>query len=1254
MSDTDSESLSCDRRVGAKRKREDEGSEIHSCSEDLECGMQCWVIAPSGEEHALVVDADDTVRVLRSRVKRVVKDLHSGKHVLAFNGRVLKDLDEAVSELGLDGDSRIEVRYTPKFLANDALKNRYKLPCNNMTLHKAVVDGKLELVKTLLTAGLSALVPLDEVSDVSDEEASLGESTEDNMSLSAFCLAAKYNHMDILKYIITVCEPEPDEVASAFVDAVNKGSTNAALHILTCPLSLDRSSLFTVHTVNLRVYTGSNAKRKEFEKIFNALIKKFSLDLKKKGTSVEVLRWIISCRPDLPMLQWVVAQGVNVKDEDNLGNVFDTNMSVDTDQSIITYLLDQNVIPTAKGMEKLAQNDMMTIDVLKQLVAKGCDPNNAAVYHLAARSGHLDVVKYLIEEAKIDINMVDEEGDNALFNVISSYDEEEANGTEVIEYLISKGISVTDEGWRSYTPLDEAASQPCIPAMRAILRSLPKKSKEPIKLNVREWPDGMRGFYEFILEQNFDLNRFDREGHTILSTLAYVDTLDDEENDSLDDRIGLIKKMVKKGADINLVAEHCPTNTMTFAASCGDEFSVQMVKLLRKLGGDVNLKQPNGETPLHVAGSEAIMRYLLSLKEVDVNAKDCQGRTPLITHLFRHNDAIAKTLEAMKLRKADIDFNAKDMVGNSAIFACRTVQDLKTMIELGADYKAVNSYGMSLLSWAVDMKMIRYEVDELGLDPHHKDNNGMTVFMHLLMRGSHDEMLQEFISEYDPDMHAVDNDGNTVPMLYVHKNSCALFEKTFGGKKKEKFKLETTTNFQGKTVYHFVNDADNAFAKTLLSLDVADKNGETPLMTYVLRGGTLPNGLFRSDKLFSRNEKTGATVLMMLVSARGSGVMENVDFTDPRIDFDDADNEGKTLLMYLAEKRVEHVDWPEKLSKEVAKKASVNKRDKKGNTVLHYAAAADFGNMEVYFNQPFSAELDVRAVNNDGNNFLMKALLTIEDGYISTDMLKYIEKHWPDLLSAKNDDGICAGYLLVQSSEDDIDTTRFRREMDAATCLKAYSTRCQFSLTNSQWVLDKVRVTDKDAKGRTLLHYAVIAQREFDVLLLLRKGADPNVKDKYGRTPLFYVSDSVYAMMLKKVKADPSCVDVNGCSVIDQKQFSTYPDLLESLYHVFPCMRRGNPSYAAYYCKNADTFCRIFPLGPDYTYTPPADVPALDDAACYDSSGPSDADEVEILKVATGMTPPQGHHIKALDWIFQANELIRRTKGKRYKRIRRD
>lgn len=71
-----------------------------------------------------------------------------------------------------------------------------------------------------------------------------------------------------------------------------------------------------------------------------------------------------------------------------------------------------------------------------------------------------------------------------------------------------------------------------------------------------------------------------------------------------------------------------------------------VVKMMIEKGANINVKNLNGQTPLHVAiltNNIEIAKYLIE-KGADLNIKDCKGQTPLYLAILKNNVEIAKLL----------------------------------------------------------------------------------------------------------------------------------------------------------------------------------------------------------------------------------------------------------------------------------------------------------------------------------------------------------------------------------------------------------------------------------------------------------------------------------------------------------------------------------------------------------------------------------------------------------------------------------
>jgi ankyrin repeat protein len=89
-----------------------------------------------------------------------------------------------------------------------------------------------------------------------------------------------------------------------------------------------------------------------------------------------------------------------------------------------------------------------------------------------------------------------------------------------------------------------------------------------------------------------------------------------------------------------------------------DEGRAEVVRLLAKAGADVNVRDEEGNTPLHKIGDWCVVQALIE-SGADVNARNNHGQTPLIKARSRK--------VAHLLVQAGADISARDHDGNTAL-----------------------------------------------------------------------------------------------------------------------------------------------------------------------------------------------------------------------------------------------------------------------------------------------------------------------------------------------------------------------------------------------------------------------------------------------------------------------------------------------------------------------------------------------------------------------------------------------------------
>ena len=247
----------------------------------------------------------------------------------------------------------------------------------------------------------------------------------------------------------------------------------------------------------------------------------------------------------------------------------------------------------------------------------------------AARFGHEEVVKLLLEMGKIDVDSRDSSGRTPL-----SWAAENGHDA-VIKLLFDMGkVDPDSKGSSDRTPLSWAAAK----GHEAVVKLLLEKGAEletkaasgrtPL-LWAAEY--GHEAVVKLLLEKGAELETKTASGQTPLSWAA--------ENG----HEAVVKLLLEKGAALETKAASGRT-PLSWAAEKGHE---AVVKLLLEKGAQLETKDKEyGQTPLSWAaenGHEAVVKLLLE-KGAELETKAASGRTPLSWAAEYGHEAVVKLL----------------------------------------------------------------------------------------------------------------------------------------------------------------------------------------------------------------------------------------------------------------------------------------------------------------------------------------------------------------------------------------------------------------------------------------------------------------------------------------------------------------------------------------------------------------------------------------------------------------------------------
>ncbi len=242
------------------------------------------------------------------------------------------------------------------------------------------------------------------------------------------------------------------------------------------------------------------------------------------------------------------------------------------------------------------------------------------------------------------------------------------------------------------------------------------------------------------------------------------------------------------------------------------------------------------ETPLHWAaemGYEEIVTLLLEKYQVDVNAKNSLGDTPLYKACLLNNTRSRSSI-------------------------------IEKLLKRGADVHYIDNNGKCLLQYIIEQGKVEVAKSLLknGLDINKKDSFGQTI-LHVAIKTNQIETV-EFLLQNKADIYAKDNNGITALNYLVNQNSLPLiiiFLKTELQLKEIDNDLKQSPLHLAIKYYHPVliesllqNKADlgarDATDNTLLHYAVyfAPEQEQATLIQYLLDNGARPNMVNRNHK----------------------------------------------------------------------------------------------------------------------------------------------------------------------------------------------------------------------------------------------------------------------------------------------------------------------------------------------------------------------------------------------------------------------
>ena len=357
------------------------------------------------------------------------------------------------------------------------------------------------------------------------------------------------------------------------------------------------------------------------------------------------------------------------------------------------------------------------IAVVKMLVEAGAgvcvtDNERRTCLTLAACCGHTETVRYLVGLKVVDVNHTDSYGRTALHWAIQE------GYRDVMQVLIDAGAGVCVTDNESYTCLTLAS----VYGHTEIVRYL---------VGLKE----------------MDVHHADNNGCTALHWAVQEGPPD------------VVQVLIDAGADME-AKDNRGRSALLRASIAG---KIAAVKMLVEAGAGVRFTDTKGATCFTLAanfGHTETVRYLVGLKDVDVNHSQNNGRTAL-HHVIHegHRDVMQVLIDA------GADIEAKDKKGFSPLLRASILGKfaiVKMLVEAGADVRVTNNRGDTCLILAAisgHTETVRYLAGLKDVDVNHALNNGHTA-LHWAVHEGPPDVVQVLI-DAGADMEAKDDRGRS-------------------------------------------------------------------------------------------------------------------------------------------------------------------------------------------------------------------------------------------------------------------------------------------------------------------------------------------------------------------------------------------------------------------------------------------------------------------------------------------------------------
>ncbi|XP_050509347.1 uncharacterized protein LOC126886449 [Diabrotica virgifera virgifera] len=735
------------------------------------------------------------------------------------------------------------------------------------------------------------------------------------------------------------------------------------------------------------------------------------------------------------------------------------------------------------------------VKILKYLKEKGANlsisnKDKSTLIHAAARNGAFEVLRYLAEDCKMDVNVSDVNG-NLPVHMISMRD----YNIDIFKYLKDEGVNLSISDKDKRTLVHEAARNGAFEVLRYLVEDCKMHVNVSdvngnLPVHMIKMVDGNVTILKYLKEKGANLSISNKDKHTLIHKAA---------------RNGAFKVLrylvedCKMDVNVSDVNGNLPVHMISMR-----DYNIDIFKYLKDKGANLSISNKDKLTLVHKAarnGAFEVLRYLVEDCKMDVNVSDVNGNLPV--HMIKMVDGNVKILKYLKEKGANLSISNKDKrtlihkaARNGAFKVLRyLVEDCKMDVNVSDVNGNLPVHMISIRDYNIDI--FKYLKDK-GANLHISNKDKLTL-VHKAARNGAFEVLRYLVEDCNMDVNVSDVNGN----LPVH-----MLKMVDANVKILKYLKEKGTNLSISNKYKctLIHEAARNGAFEVLrylaedckmDVNVSDVNGNLPVHMISMRDYNIDIFKYLKDKgaNLSISNKDKCT-LVHEAARNGAFKVLRYLVEDCKMDVNVSDVNGN-LPVHMISMRDYNIDIFKYLKDKGAKLSICNKNK---CTLVHEAARNGAFKVLRYLVEDCKMDVNVSDVN--GN--LPVHMISMRDYNI--DIFKYLKDK---------------GANLSISNKDKCTLVHEAARNGAFKVLRYLVEDC------------KMDVNVSDVNGNLPVHMISMRDYNIDIFKYLKdKGANLSISNKDKRTLLHKAARNgafkVLRYLVEDCKMDVNVSDVNG------------------------------------------------------------------------------------------------------------------------------